>query len=257
MSDVSMRGLLQAGAHFGHRSRYWNPKMAEFIYGERNKIHIINLEKTLPLLNVALDFVGRIAATKGKVLFVGTKNAARSNIREHAARAGQPYVDHRWLGGMLTNYKTVRQSIKRLKALESMRDNGEFERLTKKEGLTLMRELTKFERSLGGIKDMGGLPDALFVIDSGFEKIAIREAKRLGIPVIAVVDTNGEPDDVDYLIPANDDSMRAIKLYCTLVADKLLAGRESADNTVVAPDKLIEAATANADVTDDQEDTTN
>ncbi len=227
MSQVSMRDMLEAGVHFGHKARFWNPQMAPYIFGARNKVHIINLEKTLPLFKDALNIIGSIAANRGKVLFVGTKRAAQGPIREHAQRCGMPFVDHRWLGGMLTNYKTVRQSIKRLKDLEAMRDSGRFEKMIKKEALDLQRELDKLERSLGGIKDMGGLPDALFVIDVGYEKIAVREANKLGIPVIGIVDTNNSPDGVDYPVPGNDDSMRSIDLYASAMADSILTGRAS------------------------------
>ena len=222
---VSMRDMLEAGVHFGHQTRFWNPKMGAYIFGSRNKIHIINLEKTLPLFEDAINFIGGMASKRSKVLFVGTKRAAQDIIKEQAIRCGMPYVNHRWLGGMLTNYRTVRQSIKRLKELETMSQDGTFNRLIKKEALDLSRELAKLERSLGGIKDMGSLPDALFVIDVGHEKIAIAEAKRLGIPVIGVVDTNHSPDNIDYMIPGNDDSSRAISLYTTTVADAILAGR--------------------------------
>lgn len=227
---VSMRELLEAGAHFGHRTRFWNPKMAEYIFGSRNKIHIIDLEKTIPMMNDALNQLGRLAANKAKILFVGTKRAAQESIREQAKRCGMPYVDHRWLGGMLTNYKTVRQSIFRLKELKKLRDEGGFNHMIKKEALMLTRELEKLERSLGGIEDMGGLPDALFVIDVGFEHIAVEEARRLKIPVIGVVDTNNDPDNIDYIIPANDDSMRAIDIYLRAAADAILNARRS--NTV-------------------------
>lgn len=236
--SVSMKQMLEAGVHFGHRTRFWHPKMAEYIYGSRNKVHIINLEKTLPLLNTALNYVHKIAAQKGKVLFVGTKRAAQEIIREEATRCGMPFVNHRWLGGMLTNYKTVRQSIKRLKDLEAMQNSGGFEKLIKREALQLVREMTKLEASLGGIKDMGGLPDALFVIDVGYEHIAVAEAKRLGIPVIGIVDTNHEPDDIDYVIPGNDDSMRAIQLYACAVADTIVAARTAA--TPAKEDAVVE-----------------
>lgn len=219
---LSMKGLLEAGAHFGHKTRYWNPKMGEYIFGSRNKIHIINLEKTMPLFHDALNYVSKLASHKAKILFVGTKRAAQEAVREHARRCGMPYVDHRWLGGMLTNYKTVRQSIFRLKELKKMRDEGLFHSMIKKEALMLTRELDKLERSLGGIEDMGGLPDALFVIDVGYEHIAVEEARRLKIPVIGIVDTNNNPDNIDYIIPANDDSMRAIDIYLHNVADAIL-----------------------------------
>jgi small subunit ribosomal protein S2 len=223
---VSMRELLQAGAHFGHRTRYWNPKMEEYIFGSRNKIHIINLEKTLPMLKDAENHVGRLASNHAKILFVGTKRAAQDSIREHAVRCGMPYVDHRWLGGMLTNYKTVRQSIFRLKELKKMREEGKFEGMIKKEALMLARELEKLDRSLGGIEDMAGLPDALFVVDVGFEHIAVEEARRLKIPVIGVVDTNNDPDNIDYVIPGNDDSMRAVDMYVRTIADAIVDVQE-------------------------------
>ncbi|NDH67374.1 MAG: 30S ribosomal protein S2 [Gammaproteobacteria bacterium] len=219
---VSMKGLLEAGAHFGHKTRYWNPKMGEYIFGSRNKIHIIDLEKTMPLLMDALNYVSKLASHKAKILFVGTKRAAQGAVREHARRCGMPYVDHRWLGGMLTNYKTVRQSIFRLKELEKMRDEGLFHGMIKKEALMLTRELEKLERSLGGIKEMGGLPDAIFVIDVGYEHIAVEEARRLKIPVIGVVDTNNNPDNIDYVIPANDDSARTIDILLNSVVEAIL-----------------------------------
>jgi small subunit ribosomal protein S2 len=216
-----MRQMLEAGVHFGHQARYWNPKMAPFIFGERNKIHIINLEKSLPAFLDAANFVGKITAAKGKVLFVGTKRSAREIIKEQASECGMPYVNHRWLGGMLTNFKTVRQSIKRLKDLETMAADGSFAKVNKKEALELTREMEKLERSLGGIKNMSGLPDALFVIDVGHEKIAVSEAKKLGIPVVGVVDTNNSPEDIDYVIPGNDDAMRAIRLYVESMAEAI------------------------------------
>lgn len=219
---VSMKGLLEAGAHFGHKTRYWNPKMGEYIFGSRNKIHIIDLEKTMPLLMDALNYVSKLASHKAKILFVGTKRAAQEAVREHARRCGMPYVDHRWLGGMLTNYKTVRQSIFRLKELKKMRDEGLFNNMIKKEALMLTRELEKLERSLGGIEDMGGLPDALFVIDVGYEHIAVEEARRLKIPVIGIVDTNNDPDAIDYVIPGNDDSMRAINIYLASISEAIM-----------------------------------
>lgn len=223
-----MRDMLQAGVHFGHQTRFWNPKMEEFIFGKRSKIHIINLEKTLPLFKEAIDFIENLAAKGGKVLFVGTKRAAQDILREEAVRCGMPYVDHRWLGGMLTNYKTVRKSIKRLKELEAQMAGGDVEGLTKKELLMQSRELAKLQYSLGGIKEMGGLPDAIFVIDVGYEKIAITEANKLKIPVIGVVDSNNSPDGVDYLIPGNDDAIRAIRLYVSAVADAIIDAREKA-----------------------------
>ena len=242
MADVSMRQMLEAGVHFGHQTRFWNPKMAPFIFGERNKIHIINLEKTLPLYNDALNFVSKLASKKGLILFVGTKRAARDTIREQAERAGMPFVDHRWLGGMLTNFRTVRQSIKRLKDLETMSDDGSLDRLSKKEALMTRREMEKLERSLGGIKDMPRLPDAMFVIDVGYEKIAVSEARKLDIPVVAVVDTNNTPDNVDYVIPGNDDAIRAIQLYTAGVADAIIDGRGSSQQLLAggANDEFIE-----------------
>lgn len=229
MTNVTMRQMFEAGVHFGHRTRHWNPKMEGYIYGARDKVHIINLEQTLPLYLEAMNYLGSLAAKRAKVLFVGTKRAAQSIIREQAQRCGMPYVDHRWLGGMLTNYRTVRQSIKRLKELETMSQDGTFARLSKKEALQLTRELAKLERSLGGIKDMAGLPDALFVIDVGYEDIAIAEARKLGIPIVGIVDTNNSPDEIDYIIPGNDDAIRAINLYVTGAADAIIAGKESAN----------------------------
>lgn len=225
--SVTMRDMLQAGVHFGHQTRYWNPKMKEYIFGARNRIHIINLEHSLPLFNNALSFLRSVASKNGKILFVGTKRQAGEIIKAEALRSGQFFVDQRWLGGMLTNYKTVRQSIKRLKTLEQESTNGTFDKLTKKEALMRSRELIKLEKSLGGIKDMGGLPDALFVIGADHEHLAIKEANKLGIPVIAVVDTNSNPDGVDYIIPGNDDSLRAISLYCKAVADAAIEGRSN------------------------------
>lgn len=229
MSNVSMRDMLAAGVHFGHQTRFWNPKMAPYIFGARSKIHIINLDKTVPLFNDALNFMSRLASKKGKILFVGTKRAASEAVREQAQRCGMPYVDHRWLGGTLTNYKTVRKSIQRLKDLQEMRAGTIAQHITKKERLNMDREIEKLERSLGGIKDMGGLPDALFVVDVGFEKIAITEAKRLKIPVIGIVDTNNTPDNVDYVIPGNDDALRAVTYYLTVAADTILAARQAAE----------------------------
>ncbi len=228
MAQVSMRELLQAGAHFGHQTRFWNPKMAPFIFGARNKIHIINLEHTVPALNQALNYVNKLASNKNKVLFVGTKRAAAPIIREQALRAGMPFIDHRWLGGMLTNWKTIRMSIKRLKDLEAQVADGTFAKLTKREALERTREMEKLEKSLGGIKDMGGLPDAIFVVDVDHEKIAITEANKLGIPVIGIVDTNSNPAGVDYVIPGNDDAIRAVQLYVRAMADAVLEGREYA-----------------------------
>lgn len=224
MAKVSMRDLLKAGVHFGHQTRYWNPKMSQYIFGARNKIHIINLEHTLPALNDALAVVQNMAANKNKILFVGTKRAASKVIKEEAIRAGMPYVNHRWLGGMLTNYKTIRQSIRRLRELEAQSQDGTFDKLTKKEALMRTREMEKLELSIGGIKDMGGLPDALFVIDVDHERIAVNEANKLGIPVIGVVDTNSNPDGIDHVIPGNDDALRAIQIYAQSVADACVEG---------------------------------
>jgi len=245
MTQVSMRDLLQAGAHFGHQTRYWNPKMAPFIFGARNKIHIINLEHTVPAFNEALQLIGRMASNKNKILFVGTKRAAGKIVKEQAERAGMPYVSHRWLGGMLTNYKTIRASIKRLRELEAQQSDGTFARLTKKEALMRARDMEKLERSIGGIKDMGGLPDALFVVDVEHERIAITEANKLGIPVIGIVDTNSDPDGVDYVIPGNDDAIRAVKLYVSTVADACIAGRAESEGAVSA-DEFVEAPAEDA-----------
>jgi small subunit ribosomal protein S2 len=241
MSQVNMRELLQAGAHFGHQTRYWNPKMDQYIFGARNKIHIINLEHTVPAFNEALDLVKRLAGNKNKILFVGTKRAAGKIIKEQAERAGMPYVSHRWLGGMLTNYKTIRASIKRLRDLEAQISDGTFAKLTKKEALMRSRDMEKLERSIGGIKSMGGLPDVLFVVDVDHERIAITEANKLGIPVIGIVDTNSNPDGVDYVIPGNDDAIRAVKLYVAAVADACLAGKAESGEPVVAQDEFVEA----------------
>ncbi len=232
--DVTMRQMLEAGVHFGHQTRYWNPKMAPYIFGHRNKIHIINLEKTVVMFNDALKFVRKLAAGKGTILFVATKRQAREIIKEEAIRCGCPYVDHRWLGGMLTNFKTVQQSIKRLHDIEAMMQDGSVEKFSKKEGLMMQRELEKLDRSLGGIKNMSGLPTAIFVIDVGYQKGAIVEAQKLGIPVIGVVDTNHTPMGVDYIIPGNDDSSQAIRLYARGMADAVLEGREQALSEVVA-----------------------
>lgn len=240
MPQVTMRQMLEAGVHFGHQARYWNPKMAPYIFGERNKIHIINLEKTLPLYKEATNFLGKLAANKGKILFVGTKRAARESIKEHAERAGMPFVNHRWLGGMLTNFKTVKQSIKRLKDLEAMSQDGSFTRMNKKEALMLTRESEKLDRSLGGIKDMNGLPDAIFVIGVDHEAIAIAEARKLRIPVVGIVDTNTNPDGVDYVIPGNDDAMRAIQLYARGVADAVVESRSAVLQTAGADDSFVE-----------------
>ena len=227
MANISMRDMLEAGVHFGHQTRYWHPQMAPYIFGTRNKIHIINLEKTVPALKEAQNFLGGLAARKGNILFVGTKRSAREIIQSEAKRAGMPYVDHRWLGGMLTNFKTVKQSIRRLKDLETMSQDGTFASMRKKEAMMRTREMEKLERSLGGIKDMNGLPDALFVVDVGFEKNAIHEANKLGIPVVGVVDTNNSPKGVDYVIPGNDDAIRAVRMYVTAIADAVDEGRRS------------------------------
>jgi len=248
MADVTMRQMLEAGVHFGHQTRYWNPKMAPYIFGERGKIHIINLERTMPLFGDALNFIGSLVANGGTMLFVGTKRSAQSIIRENAERCGMPYVNHRWLGGMLTNYKTVRASIKRLKELEAMSSDGSFDRISKKEALMLTRELEKLERSLGGIKDMRGIPDAMFVVDVGHEKIAISEARKLGVPVIGIVDTNNSLEGIDYVIPGNDDAIRAIKLYVEAAADAVDTGKLSVAHAVAdSTDEFVEldeAATA-------------
>ncbi|RDE18513.1 30S ribosomal protein S2 [Motiliproteus coralliicola] len=242
MSKVSMRDLLKAGAHFGHQTRYWNPKMGKYIFGARNKIHIINLEHTVPALNDALSVIQRLAANKNKILFVGTKRAASKVIKQEAERAGMPYVNHRWLGGMLTNYKTIRASIKRFRDLEQQAADGTFEQLTKKEALMRTREMAKLERSIGGIKDMGGLPDALFVVDVDHERIAINEANKLGIPVIGVVDTNSNPDGVDYVIPGNDDALRAIQIYVKAVADSCLEGGNAVASEFVEVEEQVDVA---------------
>lgn len=240
MANVSMRQMLEAGVHFGHQTRFWDPKMAPYIFGERNKIHIINLEKTLPLYNEAAEFVRKVVADGGRVLFVGTKRAARDCMLREAERCGMPHVTYRWLGGMLTNFKTVKQSIKRLKDLEAQAEDGSFEALNKKEVLNLRREMEKLERSLGGIKNMGALPDVLFIVDVGHEKIALAEARKLGIPVVGVVDTNCSPNDVDYVVPGNDDSMRAIELYVTGIAEAVLEGKASVPSVVESTDEFVE-----------------
>ena len=231
--SVTMRQMLEAGVHFGHQTRFWNPKMAPYIFGHRNKIHIINLEKTLVMYEEAMKYVRQLSANKGVILFVGTKRQARDIVREEATRCGSPYVDQRWLGGMLTNFKTIKQSIKRLQDMEIMVQDGTLDKLVKKEALDLHRELDKLNSSLGGIKDMKGLPDALFVIDVGYQKGAITEAKKLGIPVIGVIDTNHNPDGLQYLIPGNDDSSRAIRLYARGAADAVLEGRNQSIQEIV------------------------
>ncbi len=243
MPNVTMRQMLEAGVHFGHQTRYWNPKMAPFIFGDRNKIHIVNLEKTLPLFNDAMNYMGKLAANKGTILFVGTKRQARDVVKAQAERCGMPFVNHRWLGGMLTNFKTVKQSIKRLRDIEAMEQDGSINRLTKKEGLMMRRELEKLQRSLGGIKDMNGLPDAIFIIDTGHEKNAVGEAKNLGIPVIGVVDTNNNPMGIDYVIPGNDDALRAIQLYVEAAADAVLEGK-AASPTQGTKDEFVEVEEA-------------
>ena len=244
--SVTMRQMLEAGVHFGHQTRFWNPRMAPYIFGQRNKIHIINLEKTMVKYGEAMDFVRKLAANRGTILFVSTKRQAREIIAEEAARAGMPFVDERWLGGMLTNFKTVKLSIKRLKEMEAMVEDGSLERLSKKEALMARRELEKLQKSIGGIKEMGALPDAMFVVDVGHHKIAITEARKLGIPVVAVVDTNHSPEGVDYVIPGNDDSSRAVRLYARGVADAVLEGRNMALQDIVGgggEDEFVEVAT--------------
>lgn len=241
MPTVSMRDMLQAGVHFGHQTRYWNPKMGQFIFGARNRIHIINLEQTVPAFNEALAIIKQMASQKKKILFVGTKRAAQKTIKEQAERAGMPYVSNRWLGGMLTNYKTIRASIRRFRELETQSQDGTFAKLTKKEALMRTRMMEKLELSIGGIKDMGGLPDAMFVIDVEHERIAIQEANKLGIPVIGVVDTNSDPAGIDYVIPGNDDAIRAIKLYVSAAADACMEGASETSGAVAA-DEFVEVA---------------
>jgi ribosomal protein S2, bacterial type len=241
MAKVSMRDMLQAGVHFGHQTRFWNPKMKPFIFGARNGVHIINLEKTVPMFDDALNFISNVAAKKGKILFVGTKRAASEAVKESAASCDQFYVNHRWLGGMLTNWKTVRQSIKRLKDLENQAQDGTFEKLTKKEALMRTREMEKLEKSLGGIKDMGGLPDVLFVVDAEHEHIAIKEANNLGIPVVSIVDTNSNPDGVDYIVPGNDDAIRAVQLYLSAAATAVNSARELDIAAQAEQDGFVEA----------------
>ena len=248
--SVTMRQMLEAGVHFGHQTRFWNPKMSQYIFGARSKIHILNLEKTLAKYNEAMAFVRKLSANKGNILFVGTKRQAREIIAEEARRADSAFVDQRWLGGMLTNFKTIKQSIKRLKDMETMVEDGSLEKLGKKEALMTQRELAKLEKSIGGIKEMGALPDALFVIDVGYHKIAITEANKLGIPVIAVVDTNHSPEGVDYVIPGNDDSSSAIRLYARGVADSILEGRSQFVEEIVAAtssDEFVEEAVEEAE----------
>ncbi|MFN3238987.1 MAG: 30S ribosomal protein S2 [Pseudomonadales bacterium] len=248
-NSVSMRALLEAGAHFGHQTRYWNPKMNTYIFGARNNIHIINLEQTVPAVNEAAEFVRKTVARKNKVLFVGTKRSAGKVIKEHATRCNMPYVDKRWLGGMLTNYKTIRQSIRRLRDLETQASDGTFEKLTKKEALSRQRDLEKLEKSLGGIKDMGGLPDVLFVVDVDHERIAITEANKLGIPVVGIVDTNSDPSGVDYVIPGNDDAIRSIRIFVEAIADAAIAGNSDLQGGSVGDEfvEVTESAEAEAE----------
>jgi len=258
MADINMRQMLEAGVHFGHQTRYWSPKMAPYIFGSRNKIHIINLETTLPLFQEAMNFLGSVTAAKGKVLFVGTKRQASKLVREHAERCGCPFVDHRWLGGMLTNFKTVKNSIARLIELDELNNSGAIDRLSKKEALILERERSKLDRSLSGIRDMTGLPDCIFVIDVDHEKIAVAEAKKLKIPVVGIVDTNSSPDGIDYPIPGNDDAIRAVRLYLSHAADAVLEARSilpevitgDADDYVEISENLDEASVAEDDPID-------
>ncbi|PPD32744.1 MAG: 30S ribosomal protein S2 [Methylomonas sp.] len=247
MAAVSMRQMLEAGVHFGHQTRYWNPKMASYLFGARNKIHIIDLEQTLPLFNDAMNYLGQMTANKGTILFVGTKKAARKAVAEEAKRCGMPYVNHRWLGGMLTNFKTIKKSINRLKELEAMKADGTLhQRFSKKEALGMERELEKLERSLGGIKDMRGTPDAIFVLDVGYEKNAIMEARKLGIPVIGVVDSNNSPENVDYVIPGNDDSIRAVTLYCQSASASVLEAKALRMDAGSKSDEFVEEVVAEA-----------
>ncbi len=240
--SVTMRQMLEAGVHFGHQTRYWNPKMADFIFGQRNKIHIVNLEKTMAMYQDAMKYIRQLATNRGTILFVGTKRQARDIIAEEAQRAGMPYVDHRWLGGMLTNFKTVKASIKRLKDLEAMGLDGTFEKMSKREALTLQREMDKLVRSLGGIKEMNALPDALFIIDVGYQKIAVTEANKLSIPIVGVVDTNHSPEGIAYVIPGNDDSSRAIRLYARGVADAILEGKSQVIQEIVQTEEFVEVS---------------
>jgi len=256
MSNVTMRQMLEAGVHFGHQTRYWNPKMAPYIFGDRNKIHIINLEKSLPMLQDAANFLGKLASKGGTILFVGTKRSASDTIKEEAESCGMPYVSQRWLGGMMTNFKTIKQSVNRLKELEAMQTDGSLQRHNKKEILMLRREMEKLDRSLGGIKDMKRLPDALFVIDVGYEKIAVQEANKLGIPVVAVVDTNNSCDGVDYVIPGNDDAIRAIQLYVAAMSDAITQGKAAAATAVPQSTDAYVEAHEEADTKSDSENTT-
>ena len=258
MADITMRQMLEAGVHFGHQTRYWSPKMAPYIFGSRNKIHIINLETTLPLFQEAMNFLGSVTAANGKVLFVGTKRQASKLVREHAERCGCPFVDHRWLGGMLTNFKTVKNSIARLIELDELNSSGAIDRLSKKEALILERERSKLDRSLSGIRDMTGLPDCIFVIDVDHEKIAVAEAKKLKIPVVGIVDTNSSPEGIDYPIPGNDDAIRAVRLYLSHAADAVLEARSilpevitgDADDYVEISKNVDEASVAEDDPID-------
>ena len=236
MSSISLRDLLEAGVHFGHQTRYWNPKMSDYIFGSRNDIHIINLDKTMPALDEAMSFVRSMTTKNNKILFVGTKRSASRIVKEEASRCGMPYVDKRWLGGMLTNYKTIRQSIRRLRELEEQSSNGTFDKLTKHEALTRQRSLDKLESSLGGIKDMGGLPDVILIVDVDHEKIAVTEAKKLGIPVVAIVDTNSNPEGIDYLIPGNDDAIRSVRLFLRAFADEITEARNEGQSTIQESD---------------------
>ena len=245
MAAVSMRQMLEAGVHFGHQTRYWNPKMANYLFGSRNKIHIIDLEQTLPLFNDAMNYLGQMTANKGTILFVGTKKAARKVVAEEANKCGMPYVNHRWLGGMLTNFKTIKKSIGRLKELEAMKADGTLhQRFGKKEALGMERELEKLERSLGGIKDMKGVPDVIFILDVGYEKNAISEARKLGIPVVGIVDSNNSPEKIDYIIPGNDDSSRAVKLYCESVAAAVMEAKSATLGLSAKADDFVEEAVA-------------
>ncbi len=247
MAAVSMRQMLEAGVHFGHQTRYWNPKMASYLFGARNKIHIIDLEQTLPMFNDAMNYLGQMTANKGTILFVGTKKAARKAVAEEAKRCGMPYVNHRWLGGMLTNFKTIKKSINRLKELEAMKADGTlYQKFSKKEALGMERELEKLERSLGGIKDMRGIPDAIFVLDVGYEKNAIMEAKKLGIPVVGVVDSNNSPENVDYVVPGNDDSIRAVTLYCQSASAAVLEAKALRMDAGTKSDDFVEEVVAEA-----------
>lgn len=254
MSIVTMRQMLEAGVHFGHQTRYWNPKMAPYIFGARSNIHIINLEKTLPLFNDAMRYLEQAAANRGRILFVGTKKTTRKVIEEEAGRCGMPYVNHRWLGGMLTNFKTIKQSVARMKDLEAMRDDGRLQRFSKKEGLGMMRELDKLALSIGGIRDMDRLPDVLFIMDVGYEKNAVSEARKLGIPVVGVVDTNNSPVGIDYIVPGNDDSIRAVQLYAQSAADAIARGRANSVNFSVSgggEDEFVEMDVAQARAEDE------